>query len=289
MAEQLKLFEDLPILNQNINKPKEPTEDQQSQKQLEKYATQKNYGGKLWNAFVGDDKTADAQRKKIIQSTIKSPLNKVESHPKQKQPYHIYNPVTQNLDNVNDPNYLKPKPRVETMEERIDRLRYELDGNDEKPAHYDDPNIVDYENFKRPPREFKNDDKSTYMSNRSQKQKLNTWELMVETANTPEEKKEVREILRDDYKKNKGKHMSSKELRMINKHPEQIKAQVEALSIIPNKILNPIVTPTPAIKEPSIPLELKIKQMADDRLRRQQQDYDRRYGTGGIVILRRPN
>ena len=64
MAEQLKLFEDLPILNQNINKPKEPTEDQQSQKQLEKYATQKNYGGKLWNAFVGDDKTADAQRKK---------------------------------------------------------------------------------------------------------------------------------------------------------------------------------------------------------------------------------
>ena len=36
MAEQLKLFENLPVLNQNINKPKEPTEDQQSQKQLEK-------------------------------------------------------------------------------------------------------------------------------------------------------------------------------------------------------------------------------------------------------------
>jgi len=266
MAEQLKLFENLPVLNQNINKPKEPTEDQQSQKQLEKYATQKNYGGKLWNAFVGDDKTVEAQRKKLIQSTIKNSPN-----------------------NVNAPNYLKPKPRVETTLERIERLQYELGDNEKKPAHYNDPNIIDYENFKQPPREFKGEDKSTYPSNRSQKQRLNTWELMVETANTPEEKKEVREILRDDYKKNKGKFMSSKELRMINKHPDQIKAQVEALSIIPNKILNPIVTPTPVIKEPSIPLELKIKQMADDRLRRQQQDYDRRYGTGGIVILRRPN
>jgi len=83
MAEQLKLFENLPVLNQNINKPKKLTEEEQSQKQLEKYATQKNYGGKLWNAFVGDDKTADAQRKKLIQSTIKSSPNKVESHQKQ--------------------------------------------------------------------------------------------------------------------------------------------------------------------------------------------------------------
>ena len=359
MAEQLKLFENLPVLNQGINKPKEQTQEEQSQKQLEKYATQHNYGGKLWDGFVGN-KTVEnespketwnrldsnerkrqevvkkelaekAKEKKHLKDLIlfglenssepvvKNPVmrkalepkpksvnylsnnysfaenfkkqskNIKDYKPKQKQPFHIYNPVTRELDNVNDPNYLKPKPRVETTVERIDRLQYELGGIDKEPAHYNNPNIIDYENFKQPPREFKGDDKSTYPSDRSQKQRLNTWDLMVETANTPQEKKEVREILNGDYKKNKGKFMSTKELRMINKHPDQIKAQVEALSIIPNKIIKPIVTPTPVIRTPSIPIEVKIKQMADDRLRREQQEYDRRYGTGGIVILRRPN
>ena len=55
------------------------------------------------------------------------------------------------------------------------------------------------------------------------------------------------------------------------------------------KIEIPKVKPTPIIKKPSIPIEVRIKQMADARLEREQQNYDRQYGTGGIVILRRPN
>ena len=284
MAEQLKLFENLPVLNQNINKPKEPTEDQQSQKQLEKYATQKNYGGKLWNAFVGDDKTADAQRKKLIQSTIKSSPNKVESHQKQKPPFHIFNPVTQELDNVNDPNYLKPKPRVETMEERIDRLRYELDDNDEKPAHYNNPNIVSYENWKTKPEKW---DGYHNLSN-NQKQQSVAWNEHLNIAKKPRSPEERREaldtkrMLMQTYNNPKLKNtLADDELKLIGKHKSQ-QPQV-----------TPIVTaaPVPYVPAPvqqQLPLEEIIRIKADAKLRQQQMDHDYTYGRGGLASLSRP-
>ena len=59
-------------------------------------------------------------------------------------------------------------PRVETMSERIERQLYIYGDTDRKPAHYDNPMIVDSENFKQPPKEFKSEDKSTYPADRDQ-------------------------------------------------------------------------------------------------------------------------
>ena len=177
---------------------------------------------------------------------------------------------------------LKPKPRVETGPERIERLLYIYDDIGPKPKHYDDPNIIDYENYKQPPREFSNSDPSSFPSDRDQKQRLNAWDLMVADAKTPAEKKEIRDVLRRDYKNTKGKNMSSKELRMINKHPDQLK-----------QIIAPVVTPTPtpyvvAPIAPQIPIEEVIKQRADLKLQLQQQDHDLQYGKGGLAHLMRP-
>ena len=177
---------------------------------------------------------------------------------------------------------LKPKPRVETGPERIERLLYIYDDIGPKPKHYDDPNIIDYENYKQPPREFSNSDPSSFPSDRDQKQRLNAWDLMVADAKTPAEKKEIRDVLRRDYKNTKGKNMSSKELRMINKHPDQLK-----------QIIAPVVTPTPtpyvaAPVAPQIPIEEVIKQRADLKLQLQQQDHDLQYGKGGLAHLMRP-
>ena len=293
MAEQLKLFEDLPILNENINKPKKPdatvptkAEEIAGMKKLEQYAIQPDSRG-AWKNFVKANEKAEAENKAAMQFAIERSNDKVKGYPKKdlkkEKPHYLYNPVTNNLDNVNDPNYLKqkPKPRVETVLERIDRVQYEYGDSDIKPAHYNNPNIVDYENYKKPPRPFKSDEKSTYPSDRNQKQRLSSWDAMVQTAKTPEEKREIREVLHRDYKKSKGAHMSDKELRMIGKHPDQLK-----------ELIKPIVTPTPAPyvppAQPQIPLEEIIRRNADAKLRQQQLDHDYTYGRGGLAALTRP-
>ena len=84
------------------------------------------------------------------------------------------------------------KVRQEDMQERLERLLYEYEDGP-KPKHYDDPNIIDHENFKQRPVPFNNNDSSTFPSNRNQRQRMNTWDLMLETAKgNPKEMKEIR-------------------------------------------------------------------------------------------------
>ena len=94
------------------------------------------------------------------------------------------------------------KPREENLNERLERLLY-LYEDGPKPKHYDNPMIVDSENFKKPPKKYRADDPSTYPSNRDQKQKLSTWDLIVDNAKgNPREMREIRQILKDNYKSN---------------------------------------------------------------------------------------
>ena len=67
------------------------------------------------------------------------------------------------------------KVRQEDMQERLERLLYEYEDGP-KPKHYDDPNIIDHENFKQRPVPFNNNDSSTFPSNRNQRQRMNTWD-----------------------------------------------------------------------------------------------------------------
>ena len=85
MAEQLTLFQDLLPLDkkqENINQRKPEIKSQRDRDHLNKL---EHFG--------------------IENSSVKH-----KDYPKKEEkPFHIYNPVTQELDNVNDPNYLKPK------------------------------------------------------------------------------------------------------------------------------------------------------------------------------------
>ena len=135
------------------------------------------------------------------------------------------------------------KVRPEDMQERLERLLYEYEDGP-KPKHYDDPNIIDHENFKRRPVPFNNNDSSTFPSNRNQRQRMNTWELMLETAKgNPKEMKEIRSVLRDAYKSN-PKSLTTQELKMIGqyKSPKPVEEKPIINTSFDNlKIINQII------------------------------------------------
>ena len=56
------------------------------------------------------------------------------------------------------------------MDERLQRMIYTYDSPPamKKPAHMDNPNIIDYENLGKKPKPFNNNDPSTYPSDRDQ-------------------------------------------------------------------------------------------------------------------------
>jgi hypothetical protein len=174
---------------------------------------------------------------------------------------------------INQGKTLDPS-RNETDSERIERYMF-LYENGDKPPHYDNPLInkidsyqdygklrekaavnQDNSNFKngKPvskefirdayPKDFENMDKNTYPSTGKPQGQISTWDLIKQTAKTPFEKKEIRDILNKEYKKDK-KRLEPDELRLINRHPDQIKAQVEAFSIITNNLIKPIARPIP--------------------------------------------
>ena len=135
------------------------------------------------------------------------------------------------------------KVRQEDMQERLERLLYEYEDGP-KPKHYDDPNIIDHENFKQRPVPFNNNDSSTFPSNRNQRQRMNTWDLMLETAKgNPKEMKEIRSVLRDAYKSN-PKSLTTQELKMIGqyKSPKPVEEKPIINTSFENlKIINDII------------------------------------------------
>ena len=131
-------------------------------------------------------------------------------------------------------------PRSENFDERIQRMIYEYDGGP-KPKHYDNPMIVDQENFKKPPKKYRADDPSTYPSDRSQKQKLSTWDLIVDNAKgNPGEMREIRQILKDNYKNNPTL-LTDKELKMIGKYKSKApKVELPKIDPVPMSLIKPI-------------------------------------------------
>ena len=131
-------------------------------------------------------------------------------------------------------------PRSENLDERMQRMIYEYDGGP-KPKHYDNPNIVDQENLKQPPKKFSSMDPSTYPSNRSQKQKMTNWDFIMQSARgNPKEMKEVREILNKSYKSNPDL-LSDQELKMIGKYKSKApKVELPKIDSVPIKFRSPM-------------------------------------------------
>ena len=121
----------------------------------------------------------------------------------------------------------KPIVRKENLDERIQRMVYQYDGkpNDKPPLHYNNPNIIDEENYGKRPKPFNNNDPSSYPSDRDQRQRISSWDLILDTtikSGTAREKKEMRKYLRDKYKDpNQRKYFSEKEKRFISAYKPQ--------------------------------------------------------------------
>ena len=136
----------------------------------------------------------------------------------------------------------KPIVRKENLDERIQRMVYQYDGkpNDKPPLHYNNPNIIDEENYGKRPKPFNNNDPSSYPSDRDQRQRISSWYLILDTtikSGTAREKKEMRKYLRDKYKDpNQRKYFSEKEKRFISayKPPEVTIPKVDTTILTQN-------------------------------------------------------
>ena len=177
---------------------------------------------------------------------------------KVKKMYGKRNPETQKMMKTAIQNSSEKHPplRNETNRERILRYSFLFEDGD-KPEHFDDPLInkidtfqdygklrekasefQDQKNLKtgKPvskefireayPKKFDHFDKSTYPSTGKPQGKLDTWDLIKKTAKTHQEKKEIRAILHREYKKDKNR-LEPDELRLIYRHPDQLKAMSE--------------------------------------------------------------
>ena len=95
-----------------------------------------------------------------------------------------------------------------------------------------------------------------------EKKQMSTWEMMKKAADTPEEKKEIREILREDYKKNGTKWMSEDDKKWIGKGTvsTDIKIDIDGISESINNYINltqpiketPIVAPQRKFRDPDL-------------------------------------
>ena len=136
----------------------------------------------------------------------------------------------------------KPIVRKENLDERIQRMVYQYDGkpNDKPPLHYNNPNIIDEENYGKRPKPFNNNDPSSYPSDRAQRHRISSWDLILDTtikSGTAREKKEMRKYLRDKYKDpNQRKYFSEKEKRFISayKPPEVTIPKVDTTILTQN-------------------------------------------------------
>jgi len=158
---------------------------------------------------------------------------------------------------------VKPKVRQETSLERIERFGYEnsSDATLKKPAHMNNHNIVTFENWGQRPKAFKHEDRSTYPSDKDQQQKMNTWDMLVESAKMDpkdENSKETKRMLMKQYYNKKGlgrEYMNDSELKLINKHKSQLEKPKPVIEN-PSLSFEPLLKPVPTyVPEPKVSVE----------------------------------
>jgi hypothetical protein len=234
--------------------------------------------GQFFNKFVEKPGPMETALNNVIKKPKSVPVRKPNAVP----------PKTKTIQKFQNGGAPKKTFRPENMSERIERLTYIYDGNVPKPKHFDNPNIIDTENYKKMPKKFDNNDPSTYPSDRDQKQRLNTWDLILDTtikSGTPEEKKEMRSYLREKYNDpDQRKHLGKKELRFISayKDPKETiaKAPITTPSVIPT--FNPIQVPEPDPR--SLELERRYRQIVEEGEREKQRN--RTSGLAGLLGIK---
>ena len=110
---------------------------------------------------------------------------------------------------------------------------------------------------------------------------MSDWDAIKEVSKKdPAEMKQIKKILFKEYNKSGTKNLSDSDLKIIKrgKYSELLKPTVKPVA--------PIAPVVP--KEPEIPLEVKIKQLADAKLKAQQKQWDKAHGHFGLSNLMRP-
>jgi hypothetical protein len=138
---------------------------------------------------------------------------------------------------------LKPKAsiRKETQEEFVMRTLYEKsDTKMEKPKHMDNLKIIKEENWGKKPQKW---DGYTNISTDT-KQQLMAWDVYLPTITkpkTPEDRKalvETKRMLNKDYNNpTTRKYLDEKELKLIGKHPSQIKPKETPKISVPEPVV----------------------------------------------------
>ena len=153
------------------------------------------------------------------------------------------------------------KFRPETTLERIQRMHHIYD-NGPKPKHFDDPKVIDQENLAKKPKPFNNNDSSSYPSNRDQKQRLSSWDLIFDTtikSGTKEEKNEMREYLKEKAKDPTTKsYLNKKELNFISTPKPVVNIPLPKIDFSPI----PTVASAPTPEERA--MEQRFNQMMED-------------------------
>jgi len=161
------------------------------------------------------------------------------------------------------------------------RRRLKNIGELEKSLGYNSPEInVPYKKDTRTPNDKKR-------QNFNIKQRLkNTrgpsdWELITKSANTWQEKQDIREIVNKNYKRDPSS--------VFPEDRKWLDRDLIEPVIIPEVVLSsPPEIPQTTINRNSKPVEQIVSELANDRLIREQKDWDRRYGKSGITSLKRP-
>ena len=177
-----------------------------------------------------------------------------------------------NLDKTTYPSDPEQRRRLKN----IDKL--------EKSLGYNSPEInVPYKKDTRTP-----NDKKRQNFNIQQRLKNtrgpSTWDLIKQTAKTPQEKREVRETINEQYKKDPS-NLSRDEFKYVDRDlikPVKVTEYPEVVLGSPPEV------PQTTINRNDKPVELIVKELADERLVHEQRDWDRRYGKSGITSLKRP-
>ena len=252
-------YEDANRYNNSLDETPGETPMQDTLKNIRKPLKDKSTGVKYKNAFERNEEVR------------KERLNRawgINQHPAEK----YYDDKMKEIDKKGKSYLAKhlkkttPKVRQETSLERIERIGYEYssDATLKKPAHMNNPNIVTYENWGQRPKPFKHEDKSTYPSDMDQRQKMNTWDMLVESAKMDpkdENSKDTKRMLmKQYYNKDQRSYMNDSELKLIGKHKSQLetpKPIIENPTLVFEPLLKPVPVPRP---EPEVSVEEIIQQ-----------------------------
>ena len=176
-----------------------------------------------------------------------------------------------NLDRTSYPSDPEQRRRLKN----IDKL--------EKSLGYTSPEVnVPYKKDTRTPNEKKRQDYNIAQRLKNARGP-STWDLITKTATSWQDKQDIREIVNKNYKRDPSS-ISPEDRKWLDKD------LIEPVKIeYPEVILGSEPTTKPTIDIDPRPIDQIVRDLADQRLVREQKDWDQRWGRDGIASLKRPD